>query len=76
MVKINWEDFKEYKKGHGKKDDNFLVLLDFIKSYYNLASVVEIYNSLKNDELANMMLEKRDIKDVVTLEKYLYKQHS
>ena len=76
MVKINWEDFKEYKKGHGKKDDNFLVLLDFIKSYYNLASVVEIYNSLKNDELANMMLEKRDIKDVITLEKYLYKQHS
>jgi len=76
MIKINWDDFKEYKKGHGKKDDNFLVLLDFIRSYYNLANVNDIYKSLKNDELANMMLEKRDIKDVVTLETYLYKQHS
>jgi len=76
MLKINWDEFKEYKKGHGKKDDNFIVLLDFIKSYYLLASVKDIYDSLKSDELANMMLNKRDINDIVDLEKYLYKKHS
>ena len=76
MIKINWEDFKEYKKGHSKKDDNFLVLLDFIKSYYNLMNARDIFESLKSDELASMMLEKRDINDAVTLETYLYKRHS
>jgi len=76
MVKINWEDFKDYKKTHSKKDDNFLVLLDFIKSYYRLASVKDIYDSLKSDDLASMMLEKRDINDMIDLEKYLYKKHS
>lgn len=76
MIKINWEEFKEYKQGHGKKDDNFIVLLDFIKSYYNLISVNDIYESLKADELASMMLKKRNIKDAITLETHLYKTHS
>ena len=76
MIKINWDDFKEYKNSNGKKGDNFLILLDFIRSYYNTANPREIYEGLKSDELANMMLEKRDIEDVICLERYLYKPQS
>lgn len=76
MVSINWDEFKEYKKTHWSKNDNFIVLLDFVQSYYKLASVRDIYDSLIEDELANMMLQKRDINDIVDLEKYLYKKHS
>ena len=35
MLKINWDEFKEYKQTRHKKVDNFITLLDFIKSYYN-----------------------------------------
>ena len=72
MVKINWDEFKVFKK-HSHKDDNFLILLDFIRSYYNISNPVDIYDSLMNDDTAKMMLDKRDIVDAIGLERYLYK---
>ncbi|PHS58136.1 MAG: hypothetical protein COB17_03855 [Sulfurimonas sp.] len=72
MTKINWDEFKEYKRGHSKAADNFLVLLNFMQSYYNMLSVNEIYETLSSDDLALMMLKKRDLKDAVALEKFLY----
>ena len=73
MVKINWEEFKEFKTSRHLTGDNFTSLLDFIKSYYNVISPVEIYETLTNDELAVMMLEKRDITHAEHLEPYLFK---
>ena len=72
MLKINWDEYKEYKHSRHKKADNFLTLLDFMKSYYHMKSPVDIYDVLRYDDLALMMLEKRDITDAEGLEKYLF----
>ena len=73
MVNINWDEFKAFKQ-HSHKDDNFLILLDFIKSYYNMSSPLDIYDTLKYDGTGQMMLDKRDIADAEGLEDYLYNQ--
>jgi hypothetical protein len=73
MITINWDEFKEFKKHRHNKDDNFGVLLDFMKSYYNIISAADMYDTLKNDGLSEMMLEKREIKDAEGLEYYLFK---
>lgn len=72
MVTINWKEFKEYKQ-HSTKNDNFEILLDFIKSYYNMTSPVDIYDTLHNDDTAQMMLDKRGIVDAEGIEKFLFK---
>lgn len=73
MITINWKEFKEYKKHSHKKDDNFEILLDFLKSYYNMTSPKEMYDTMINDEIAPMMLEKRDMHSASDLEEYLFK---
>jgi len=72
MVKINWDEYKVFKQ-HSHKDDNFEILLDFIKSYYNMSSPMDIYDSLSCDGIGQMMLEKRDITDAEGLESYLFR---
>lgn len=72
MVKINWDEFKEYKK-HSHREDNFEILLEFMKSYYNMSSPFDVYDSLSVDGIGQMMLEKRDISDAEGLETYLFK---
>jgi len=72
MIQINWNEFKDFKK-HSHREDNFSILLDFIKSYYNMINPVDVYETLVFDETAKMMLEKRDISDPEGLEKYLFK---
>lgn len=74
MVNIDWQEFKEFRLNGVKKDDNFVVLLDFLKSYYKMFSVKDIYETLKNDDTAKLMLNKRDIVDAVGLENYLFKK--
>lgn len=72
MVKINWNEYKAYKK-HSVKEDNFEILLDFIRSYYNVTGIFNIYDILVSDELAEMMLKKRDILDMEGFEDYMFK---
>ena len=71
MVNINWAEFKEFKQ-HSHKEGNFAILLDFIRSYYNMSSPMDIYDTLANDGTGQMMLDKRDITDAEGLETYLY----
>ena len=71
MVTINWKEFKEHKK-HSSKNDNFEILLDFMKSYYNMIGPVEVYETLHNDDTAQMMLDKRNIKNAEGLESFLF----
>ncbi len=73
MVKINWDEYKEYKK-YSHKEEKFEILLDFLKSYYNMTNPVDLYSSLANDDLAQMMLEKHDIINDEALENYLLKR--
>jgi len=72
VIRINWDEYKVHKK-YSHRDDNFEILLDFMKSYYNMSSPMDIYDLLRSDEIAQMMLEKRDITDAEGLENYLYK---
>lgn len=71
MVKINWDEYKEFKK-MSHREDNFSILLDFMKSYYNMHSPMDIYDSLSFDDLGKMMLDKRDITDAAGLENFLF----
>ena len=73
MADINWIEYKEHKRYTNKKD-NFEILLDFIKSYYNISNAFEIFDMLKNDETAKMMLDKRKITDAEKLENFILKQ--
>ncbi|MEA3370634.1 MAG: hypothetical protein U9Q40_04780 [Campylobacterota bacterium] len=73
MIQINWDEFKEYKS-HSHKKENFDILLDFMKSYYNMTCPSDIYASLSADTLAQMMLEKHKISDDEALENYLFKR--
>lgn len=74
MVKnIDWDEFKRFRASSVKEQDNFMMLLDFLKSYYNLFSVYDIYDTLAYDETAKMMLDKRNISDVGELETFLFK---
>ena len=72
VLNINWDAYKEYKQHSNKKADNFIMLLNFMKSYYTMASPMDIYDALRCDELAKMMLDKRDITDAEGLEHFLF----
>ena len=72
MAKINWDEYKEYKR-YSVKKDNFVILLDFIKSYYNITNAFDIFDILIHDETAKMMLEKRNIEDAESLEDFIFK---
>ena len=73
MIQINWDEYKEYKRS-SHKEENFEILLDFIKSYYNMTNPADIYASLANDTLGQMMLEKHDINDDEAMENYLFRK--
>jgi len=75
MIQINWGEFKEYKK-YSHEKDNFLVLLNFLKSYYNMFSTLDIYDVLVNDDTALLMLEKRKITSPELLEDYIFGRKS
>ncbi|MEA1955548.1 MAG: hypothetical protein U9N02_03540 [Campylobacterota bacterium] len=74
MIEISWDEFKEYKRFLNTDKDNFELLLDFIRSYYHISNTLDIYNILKADELATMMLNKREITEAMDLESYLYRK--
>ncbi|MDQ7067115.1 MAG: hypothetical protein Q9M40_03420 [Sulfurimonas sp.] len=70
MTKIDWDEYKEHKK-MSVRNDNFEILIEFIKSYYNMHSPNELFTTLKNDDIAQMMLEKRSIDTAEKLEQFL-----
>lgn len=72
MIKIDWDEFKFFKS-YNKKSDNFENLLDFLKSYYKMTSPKEMFATMQEDEIAQLMLAKREMHSVIDLEKYLYK---
>lgn len=74
MIRINWDEYKEFKN-HSHQDDNFMILLDFLKSFYNMTSPFDVFETLANDELGKMMMEKRDITDAEDMESFLYKKY-
>ncbi|QOP40670.1 hypothetical protein [Sulfurimonas marina] len=68
---IDWDAYKDHKQ-YSVRDDNFEITLEFLKSYYNMTNPYDIYDALKEDDIGQMMLKKRNITDAATLEKILY----
>jgi len=72
VARIDWQEYKEFKK-YSVKEDKLLILIDFMKSYYNMTNPSDIYENFKDDEIASMLLEKRGIKDAEDLENYIFR---
>lgn len=72
MTKIDWDEFKNFKKYSDKEVNNFEMLLNFLQAYYNMTSPIEMYNTMVADDIATMMLDKRDINSASDLESILY----
>ncbi len=71
MATFDWNEYKEFKK-FTHKEDKLLIAVDFMKSYYNMSSQREMYNMLAEDDIGQMMLEKRDIRDAEGLENFMH----
>ncbi|SFV74489.1 hypothetical protein MNB_SM-3-1401 [hydrothermal vent metagenome] len=72
MINIDWDEFKEFKK-YTHSRDNFEITLRYLKSYYNISTPIDVYETLKNDDIGQMMLRKRNIASAEDLEHYLFK---
>ena len=72
MASIDWEEYREFKK-HTVQEDKLRITIDFMKSYYNMHSPMDLYNMLSEDDIGQMMLEKRTIKDAEGLENFMFK---
>ncbi len=72
MIKINWEEYKEFRK-YSNKEDRLQLAIDFMKSYYNIISPIDIYEILTNDDIGQMLLDKREITDAEGLETFMFK---
>ncbi|MDF1882891.1 hypothetical protein JHD49_02945 [Sulfurimonas sp. SAG-AH-194-C21] len=70
MTRIDWDEYKEHKK-MSVRNDNFEKLIEFMKSYYNMHNPDELFETLKSDDIAEMMLSKRSITDSSKMEKFL-----
>ena len=74
-MKIDWEEFKLYKKEMPHlKGDNFDKLLYFVRSFYNMKSPTTLFDLLSSDETSSMMLKKRKIDSAYKLEEYIRKK--
>jgi len=72
LIKINWEEYKEFRK-YSNKEDRLQLAIDFMKSYYNIISPIDIYEILTNDDIGQMLLDKREITDAEGLETFMFK---
>ncbi|WP_372998159.1 hypothetical protein [Sulfurimonas sp.] len=71
MAAFDWDEYKEFKKFSGK-EDKLQVAIDFMRSYYNMSSPRELYEMLREDDIGQMMLDKREITDAEGLENFMF----
>jgi len=73
MITIDYEEFKLFKKSYNDAHgfDNFALLIEFVKTYYNIRSYFELYDIFIEDSLAVMMMQKRNIDTPEKLEEYI-----
>jgi len=72
LVSIDWDEFREHKK-MSVRTNKLEMILEFFKSYYNMMNPSDMYETLKADDIGQMMLEKYDIKNDIDLENILFK---
>lgn len=72
MVRIDWDEYKEHKK-MSVRESKLEIVLELFKSYYNMTNPSDMYESLKADDIGQMMLVKYDINSDIDLEDILRK---
>lgn len=72
LVRIDWAEYKEHKK-MSNRESKLEIILEFFKSYYNMTNPSDMYESLKADDIGQMMLEKYNVKNDIDLESILFK---
>ena len=72
MASIDWKEYKEFKT-HTTKEDRLEILVDFIKSYYNMSSPRDMFSMIQDDDIGQMLLERKDISDAEGLESFMYR---
>ena len=72
MVRIDWDEYKEHKKT-SIRNNKLEMILEFLKSYYNMNNPSDIYQTLKADDIGQMLLAKYKIKNDIDLEDILFK---
>ena len=71
MITFNWEEYKEFRN-HTSQTDKLKIAIDFMRSYYNITNPQDMYEMLKQDEVGEMMLDKREIASGHDLESFMY----
>ena len=71
-IEIDWEEYKEFKE-HSHRKDKLHIVLDFIRSYYNINNPSDIFDMLRVDNVGQMFLERKDIKSAEDLETFMFK---
>ena len=72
MIRIDWDEYKEHKKT-SVRTHKLELMLEFLKSYYNMNNPSDIYKTLKADDIGEMLLEKYNVKNDIDLEDILFK---
>lgn len=72
LVRIDWDEYKEHKK-MSVRENKLEIVLELFKSYYNMTNPSDMYESLKADDIGQMMLVKYNINSDIDLEKILHK---
>jgi FKBP-type peptidyl-prolyl cis-trans isomerase (trigger factor) len=70
LTRIDWDEYKEHKK-MSVQSDNFERLIEFMKSYYNMHNPDELFETLKNDDTAVTMLNKRSITSAASMDQFV-----
>lgn len=72
LISIDWDEYREHRK-MSVRENKLEVVLEFLKSYYNMMNPSDMYETLKADDIGQMMLEKHNVKSDIDLENILFK---
>ena len=72
LIRIDWDEYKEHKK-MTVRENKLEIVLEFLKSYYNMTNPSDVYETMKADDIGGMLLERYEINSDVDLEDILFK---
>lgn len=72
MASIDWDEYKEFKV-HSVKNDKLDIVIDFVKSYYNISNPSDMFDTLVNDDIGGMLLERKEITNAEGLENFMFR---
>ncbi|MFT7003740.1 MAG: hypothetical protein ACJAWW_001092 [Sulfurimonas sp.] len=71
MATFDWNEYKEFRK-FSSQEDKLQAAVDFMKSYYNMSSTIDLYDMLAQDDIGQLLLAKRNIIDAEGLENFIF----